>query len=67
MSARACPAFTVVGTINGSWTSDIVRDTGCDCIIASEEAVPDADVSSCLTTLIQDFLGRVSKFLVVNC
>ena len=35
------------GTINGSRVSTIVRDTGCTCVLVSEEVLPDVDVSSC--------------------
>ncbi|XP_076058196.1 uncharacterized protein LOC143035258 [Oratosquilla oratoria] len=55
------------GTINGSWTSTIVRDTGCNCVLVSEEAVPDADVSLCPKVSVADFLGRVNEFPVVRC
>ncbi|XP_076038439.1 uncharacterized protein LOC143023724 [Oratosquilla oratoria] len=52
------------GTINGSWTSTIVRDTGCNCVLVSEE---DADVSLCPKVSVADFLGRVNEFPVVRC
>ncbi|XP_076067759.1 uncharacterized protein LOC143040565 [Oratosquilla oratoria] len=67
MSNRTTPCFTVAGTINGSWTSTIVRDTGCNCVLVSEEAVPDADVSLCPKVSVADFLGRVNEFPVVRC
>ncbi|XP_076049187.1 uncharacterized protein LOC143029893 [Oratosquilla oratoria] len=59
--------ISIQGTINGSWTSTIVRDTGCNCVLVSEEAVPDADVSLCPKVSVADFLGRVNEFLVVRC
>ncbi|XP_076029336.1 uncharacterized protein LOC143018102 [Oratosquilla oratoria] len=67
MSNRTTPCFTVAGTINGSWTSTIVRDTGCNCVLVSEEAVPDADVSLCPKVSVADFLGRVNEFPVAHC
>ncbi|XP_076060325.1 uncharacterized protein LOC143036653 [Oratosquilla oratoria] len=67
VSNRTTPCFTVAGTINGSWTSTIVRDTGCNCVLVSEEAVPDADVSLCPKVSVADFLGRVNEFPVVHC
>ncbi|XP_045101509.1 uncharacterized protein LOC123498472 [Portunus trituberculatus] len=33
------------GTINGARVSTIIRDTGCSCVIVSEEVLPDVDVS----------------------
>ncbi|XP_076033642.1 uncharacterized protein LOC143020782 [Oratosquilla oratoria] len=67
MSNRTTPCFTVAGTINGSWTSTLVRDTGCNCVLVSEEAVPHADVSLCPKVSVADFLGRVNEFPVVRC
>ncbi|XP_076063452.1 uncharacterized protein LOC143038314 [Oratosquilla oratoria] len=67
MSNRTTPYFTVAGTINGSWTSTIVRDTGCNYVLVSEEAVLDADVSLCPKVSVADFLGRVNEFPVVRC
>ena len=67
MSDRTPFDFTVAGTINGSWTSTIIRDTGCNCVIVSEEAIPDADVSSAPKVLVEDFLGRVDEFPVIRC
>ncbi|XP_076064956.1 uncharacterized protein LOC143038997 [Oratosquilla oratoria] len=67
MSNRTTPCFTVAGTINGSWNSTIVRDTGYNCVLVSEEAVPDADVSLCPKVSVADFLGRVNEFPVVRC
>ncbi|XP_076057552.1 uncharacterized protein LOC143035027 [Oratosquilla oratoria] len=52
MNNRTTPCFTVAGTINGSWTSTIVRDTECNCVLVSEEAAPDADVSPELTSFL---------------
>ncbi|XP_076064947.1 uncharacterized protein LOC143038987 [Oratosquilla oratoria] len=66
MNNRTTPCFTVAGTINGSWTSTIVRDTGCNCVLVSEEAVPGADVSLCPKVSVADFLGRVNEFPVVR-
>lgn len=35
--------FAVAGTVNGARVTTILRDTGCSCIIVSEEALPDVD------------------------
>ncbi|XP_076053612.1 uncharacterized protein LOC143032622 [Oratosquilla oratoria] len=64
MSNRTTPCFTVVGTINGSWSSTIVRDTGCNCVLVSEEAVPDADVSLCPKVSVQTFWDELTSFLL---
>lgn len=39
--------YCVAGTINGSWTSTILRDTGCSSLLVSEEALPDVDTTNC--------------------
>ena len=67
MSNRTPLDYSTAGTINGSWTSTIIRDTGCNCVIVSEEALPDSDISSCPKVRVEDFLGRESEFPVVRC
>lgn len=67
MSNRTPPQYSVAGTINGSWTSTIIRDTGCNCVMVSEEALPDVDASSSPKEAVEDYLGRVSVFPLVRC
>lgn len=55
------------GTINGSWVSTILRDTGCTSIIVSDEVLPDIDVSHCEMVRVADYLGRVDFFPKVKC
>ena len=55
------------GTINGSRVSTIVRDTGCTCVLVSEEVLPDVDVSSCRKIPVVDYLGCVDHFPLVRC
>ncbi|XP_050704489.1 uncharacterized protein LOC126989931 [Eriocheir sinensis] len=38
---RKVSNYCVAGTINGAWTSAIIRDAGCSSLIVSEEALPD--------------------------
>lgn len=38
---RKVSNYCVAGTINGAWTSTIIRDAGCSSLIVSEEALPD--------------------------
>ncbi|XP_045134079.1 uncharacterized protein LOC123517739 [Portunus trituberculatus] len=64
---RSVPNYSVSGTINGSWSSNIIRDTGCSCVVVSEEVLPDVDVESCPKISLADYLGRVDKFPVVKC
>lgn len=52
---------------NGSRVSTIVRDTGCSCVVVSEDALPDADVSNCKTVPVVDYLGRVDHFPLEGC
>ncbi|MPC64524.1 hypothetical protein E2C01_058642 [Portunus trituberculatus] len=54
------------GTVNGSWTSSILRDTGCSCIVVAE-VLPDADISNCLSCQVADYLGCVDTFPIVQC
>lgn len=60
-------SYRVAGTIHGAWTSSIIRDTGCSCVIVSEDALPDADVSNCQMVHVVDYLGRVDVFPVLRC
>ena len=55
------------GTVNGSSVSTILRDTGCSCVVVSEQLVPDYDVGNARVCEVADFLGRKSKFPVVPC
>ena len=61
------PNFSVTGTINGSWSSSIIRDTGCSGVVISEEALPDIDPSLCPRVQVADYLGRINEFPVVKC
>lgn len=38
---KSVPNFSVSGTIIGSWTSNIIWDTGCFCVVVSEDVLPD--------------------------
>ena len=59
--------FVCCGTVNGSRVSTIMRDTGCTCIIVSEDLIPDTDLSQCRYATISDFLGEKSSFPVIRC
>jgi hypothetical protein len=59
--------YMCCGTVNGANVSTILRDTGCSCVVVSEEVLPDVDVSKCKFATISDFLGRKSSFPVVPC
>lgn len=67
MSDSSPSKYTVPGTINGSWSTTFLRDTGCDGVVVSEEALPDADISSCPKVLVEDYLGVVKEFPIVRC
>ena len=59
--------YFTTGTINGSRVSTIIRDTGCSCVVVSEDALPDADVSNCRKVPVVDYLGRVDYFPLIRC
>lgn len=59
--------YMTSGTVNGSWVSTILRDTGCTNIIVSEEVLPDIDVTHCEMVKVADYLGRVDFFPKVKC
>ena len=59
--------FCASGSVNGARVSTIIRDTGCSCIIVSEQVLPDYDVSDCSLVEVADYLGRVNKFPLVRC
>ncbi|XP_037784772.1 uncharacterized protein LOC119580748 [Penaeus monodon] len=64
--------FLTSGTINGSWVSAILRDSGCSCVIVAEQLLPDVDLTSCVrckanageTENMRD--GSVFKYEVMN-
>ena len=64
---RKVSNYCVSGTINGTWTSTIIRDTGCSSLIVSEEALPDADTTNCRKVTVYDYLGRSDTFPIVRC
>ena len=59
--------YMTSGTVNGSQVSTILRDTGCSCVIVSEEVLPNTNVGNCKKVKICDFLGRESVFPLVKC
>lgn len=64
---RCVPSFSVTGTINGSWSSSIIRDTRCSGSVVPEEVLPDVDLSLCPKVQMSDYLGHVDEFPVVRC
>lgn len=59
--------YITSGTVNGSRVSTIQRDTGCSCIMVSEQVLPDLDVSNCKMVKVFDYLGRADWFPQVKC
>lgn len=59
--------FSTSGSINGARVSTIIRDTGCSCVLVSEETLPDYDVSNCEKVSVADYLGRIDTFPRVRC
>ena len=55
------------GTVNGSRVSTILRDTGCTCVVVSDNVLPDADLSDAKFCDVSDFIGRTNKFPIVRC
>ncbi|XP_045130232.1 uncharacterized protein LOC123515561 [Portunus trituberculatus] len=66
LSDHSVPQPLVSGTVNGSWTSSILRDTGCSCIVVAEVVLTDVD-SNCRSCQVADYLGRVDTFPIVQC
>ncbi|MPC90349.1 hypothetical protein E2C01_085329 [Portunus trituberculatus] len=67
LSDHHVPRPLLSGTVNGSWTSYILRNTVCSCIVDAEEVLPDADISNCRSCQVADYLGRVDTFPIVQC
>ena len=67
LSEHRVPGPLVSGTVNGSWTSSIFRDSGCTCIVVANEVLPDADLTNCRHCQVADYLGRVDTFPVLHC
>ena len=55
------------GTINGSYVSTILRDTGCSCVVVSSKVLPNLVPSNYPTCKLTDYLGRSDNFPVVRC
>ncbi|XP_066952537.1 uncharacterized protein [Macrobrachium rosenbergii] len=53
------------GTVNGTWVSTILRDTGCSGLIISDILVPQPKGNVKMSKLT-DYLGRVDEFPVVR-
>lgn len=60
-------SYVTSGTVNGTWVSDILRDTGCSCVLVSEDLLPDVDTTNCEMTKVSDYLGRSNYFPKVRC
>ncbi|XP_063598199.1 uncharacterized protein LOC134774732 [Penaeus indicus] len=58
--------FLTSGTINGSWVSTVLRDSGCSCVIVAEQLLPDFDLT-CQWTRVFDYLGHTDTFPLVKC
>ena len=59
--------YVTCGTVNGTWVSSILRDTGCSCILVSEDILPDIDSKDCKMVKVSDYLGRPNYFPQVRC
>ncbi|XP_037779191.1 uncharacterized protein K02A2.6-like [Penaeus monodon] len=55
------------GTVNGQKVSTILRDSGCSCVLISNEVLPDIDISNSKLVKVCDYLGRVDYFPQVRC
>lgn len=60
-------SYVVCGTVNGSYVSTILRDTGCSAILVSEQCLPFANTKNSRKVSVTDYLGRVSYFPIVKC
>ena len=61
------PNLSVTRTINGSWSSSIIRDTGCSGVVISKEALPDINPSLYPKVQVADYLGHIDEFSVIKC
>ena len=52
----------VCGTINGNYIPTILRDTGCNGVVISEDLVPAPDPNACPYVTLVDYLGREDIF-----
>ena len=59
------------GSVNGTRVSNILRDTGCTCVVVSEAILPDLDLKDAPRCDVSDFLGRTNSFplskVFINC
>lgn len=67
LDERTSHKYMYCGTLNGSPVSTILRDTGCSCVIVSEELLPESDITNCETVTLTDYLGRENEFPKVKC
>ena len=59
--------YVTAGTVNGAWVSTILRDTGCSCVIVSDNVLPDADIDRAEKVRVTDYLDRVDIFPKIKC
>ena len=66
LESRSVPSqYMCSGTVNGTPTSTILRDTGCTGIIVSPKLLPHAEPIGTIT--LEDYLGREDRFPKVRC
>ncbi|XP_050703676.1 uncharacterized protein LOC126989161, partial [Eriocheir sinensis] len=63
---RKVSNYCVAGTINGAWTSTIIRDAGCSSLIVSEEALPDVG-TDCVASSRPGKVGTRTLVLPSDC
>ena len=66
-SSQISPKFMTCGTINGCNVSTILRDTGCSCVVVSEDVLPNITDENSPKVNLSDFLGNVTAFPVARC
>ncbi|XP_069958553.1 uncharacterized protein [Cherax quadricarinatus] len=54
------------GAVNGIKVSDILRDTGCTCIVISDKLFPYFKTSR-VSSILSDYLGRENTFPTIRC
>ena len=66
-SSPSVSDYRCSGRLNGSRVCNIVRDTGCTCVIVSADLLPALKTKTRRLVPLADYLGRVDHFPVVRC
>ncbi|KAA0186772.1 hypothetical protein HAZT_HAZT006895 [Hyalella azteca] len=60
----ATQKYLCAGSVNGTHVTDILRDTGCTCVIVSTNLIPNRDLTESRNVPVYDYFGEKTLFPV---